>query len=1061
MISRINSIAVLQFPLDSKKPSCAGKLGGSGLQNTEEVDVALIKILDFYAVSLSRMATENAVVDYLSLSRRELQILCKKHGIPANKTNAYMADALASLLKGCQGNGFVSTTPRDSAEDDGIRSIPSNNICSSSSPETELEGTEVKEEDTAPAVKDTYVKKLVEVTAKVGKQMHEDANDTTKDQLLLQQVELPVGTDGEDLCEEKVCAIGNVEEEMEICIEAGERNSEEAKRLTGSNERPVHMKDVECMAQVEKLPVNAFICSESVSSEGKEINTKHHEEADMDEDLTYKTADSKNDKRVVSLPTIFTGDKSLSVQTSSLNKDTMMVNIRAEITGCALHETVKEHCNVETGNKNCMDTGDTKGLVKETFPAAVDEAVHDGGLLSQIPLCSRDETSPQTVAQSNAGHSDASPGSSFQFFVECDNGIKLFVDLKNNSPLDWMKNRNYEFSLPQDFHEHKLNEQTQVKSTKCPSISKEDTIMTDKNIDSLKRDNSQPQFLDFERSANPSATNCSSNFPQTQKISAGSCLPDSSKQTSLVASTSPWISAKNSEAPTDRRRTPSVLIPPHGANRGLSPLMSHCTSKFSSPFTCHGANIFSAPSSVGTCWRPQAYDNPQVNCSSKNHQTVTPSSIKSREDFAVQSTVPEKELAFVTSQFDGKITHVHNKTIMSNAAVSSVAAVIPAKDDLRDVEMLDQELYGVSAKSSNNDIGLHSQEEVVCKNENEVKRISQVCYPQKSKKEMHDTSPMKDFQDEEPRMLSRFKDGYKKSPFIKNLRSMKSLARASNARADILSRKRAISIVENVSSCVQSPSLIKSVHSPSQTAEEKQNAQVSSLRESNENAHSVIVSPKVYRERDLCVSGTRRSDREISVISPRVCRERDLCVSGLSSVKDSLQNVRHISLSSTQEGAGITRSDSMGFATKEDTLKRSTRPFPTIARKRFIERALAESTKRMQAQKMQQLDVNDGFPAQKDGAEKVLRNSVLGCQNHNGKTAPFLQELNLTNSSIIECEHELYGGRVTERQKRHQEQFKTPLIGKSREKAMKIAKQIALVKRNEILTSKRGITSTN
>ena len=45
------------------------------------------------------MATQMEVADYHSLPRRELQNLCKKHGIPANKTNAYMADALSSLSK--------------------------------------------------------------------------------------------------------------------------------------------------------------------------------------------------------------------------------------------------------------------------------------------------------------------------------------------------------------------------------------------------------------------------------------------------------------------------------------------------------------------------------------------------------------------------------------------------------------------------------------------------------------------------------------------------------------------------------------------------------------------------------------------------------------------------------------------------------------------------------------------------------------------------------------------------------------------------------------------------
>eukprot|EP00250_Pteridium_aquilinum_P015962 c22861_g1_i1 orf=1674-4265(+) len=38
-------------------------------------------------------------MDYHSLPRRQLQVLCKKHGIPANSTNSEMAEALTSLLK--------------------------------------------------------------------------------------------------------------------------------------------------------------------------------------------------------------------------------------------------------------------------------------------------------------------------------------------------------------------------------------------------------------------------------------------------------------------------------------------------------------------------------------------------------------------------------------------------------------------------------------------------------------------------------------------------------------------------------------------------------------------------------------------------------------------------------------------------------------------------------------------------------------------------------------------------------------------------------------------------
>ena len=39
--------------------------------------------------------------DFHGMKRKQLQALCKKHGIPANKSNAEMADLLTLTLKVC------------------------------------------------------------------------------------------------------------------------------------------------------------------------------------------------------------------------------------------------------------------------------------------------------------------------------------------------------------------------------------------------------------------------------------------------------------------------------------------------------------------------------------------------------------------------------------------------------------------------------------------------------------------------------------------------------------------------------------------------------------------------------------------------------------------------------------------------------------------------------------------------------------------------------------------------------------------------------------------------
>lgn len=38
-------------------------------------------------------------MEYQSLTRKQLQALCKKHGVPANLSNSEMADRLSSILK--------------------------------------------------------------------------------------------------------------------------------------------------------------------------------------------------------------------------------------------------------------------------------------------------------------------------------------------------------------------------------------------------------------------------------------------------------------------------------------------------------------------------------------------------------------------------------------------------------------------------------------------------------------------------------------------------------------------------------------------------------------------------------------------------------------------------------------------------------------------------------------------------------------------------------------------------------------------------------------------------
>ena len=51
--------------------------------------------------------------------------------------------------------------------------------------------------------------------------------------------------------------------------------------------------------------------------------------------------------------------------------------------------------------------------------------------------------------------------STFQFFVECNDGINLYVDLDSN-PSDWMRRCIYELGLPQNSHKCKFKRRSSV-----------------------------------------------------------------------------------------------------------------------------------------------------------------------------------------------------------------------------------------------------------------------------------------------------------------------------------------------------------------------------------------------------------------------------------------------------------------------------------------------------------------------------------------------------------------------------------------------------------------------
>ena len=223
------------------------------------------------------------------------------------------------------------------------------------------------------------------------------------------------------------------------------------------------------------------------------------------------------------------------------------------------HRRLQNYCSDETEkNQSHICSSDRMVLLAEE--TVVDDAVKSDRIYSRVAKFNKCPVKNPTAENSC---------SSFQFFVECDNGIKLFVDLAKDSPLNSSKTRNYEFSLPRDIDDHKHV--------------RDDTVMANTTNGSAKLGDLQPQIPYIQSSANLNKIACTSNFLQSQNVTL----------------TSPVVSTKKLEASRELRRTSSVLIPPHGANIGLSPFISQKSIWFSSPLVPpHKANRLLFPTSA-------------------------------------------------------------------------------------------------------------------------------------------------------------------------------------------------------------------------------------------------------------------------------------------------------------------------------------------------------------------------------------------------------------------------------------------------------------------------------
>eukprot|EP01018_Ginkgo_biloba_P027341 Gb_24914 [translate_table: standard] len=497
-----------------------------------------------------------------------------------------------------------------------------------------------------------------------------DGNVGTEGQHLSEQVEMDIAGDQETFCQE---GLNIYMKGQTYCTEANKRHFQED---TDNQDSP---------------PGGGGLYNVSIVGDDPLINTDH-----LEEDTTNKDLGKTVDQNIV--------DKT--------------VDMEASFSDDVPDEGLKEvsHFDPQNTDKVCIYSRDIDALsVKEPVQKVLNKMANGNGVSYKLGSTNKEFEKKRALTidtdllSTGARLPDIFPDSSSQFLVDCENGIKLYVDLNNRNTEYCMKTQSYEF-CSSEVHECIA----QWKGMKGFSISDDTSMVTENKLKS--RHLTDLHVLEVEKA---------SNLPLS--VRDGHLGTSTS---GFVASTSPQNIPKKIEASREHRRMSSVLIPPHGANRCLSPLLSHGASRPPSPVISHGGNIFLSFSSAGRC-RRQSYDNQKIDQdkhSSEGYISVTPQSSKAVKDFCVQSKPLENESLCVRKQYGFSKTKTVDETAASHAYIAAGPARSPSMNDAdtQDVEMVDHELCGASGmkilkREREDQQGVQSQEEVcesvkTCKN---------------------------------------------------------------------------------------------------------------------------------------------------------------------------------------------------------------------------------------------------------------------------------------------------------------------------------------------------------
>ncbi|XP_057820614.1 uncharacterized protein LOC131033397 isoform X3 [Cryptomeria japonica] len=218
---------------------------------------------------------------------------------------------------------------------------------------------------------------------------------------------------------------------------------------------------------------------------------------------------------------------------------------------------------------------------------------------------------------------------------------------------------------------------------------------------------------------------------------------------------------------------------------------------------------------------------------------------KNKADNEHNFRLAEEELC-QQAKFVTKTAYSIDEPTSPHAFVEAVSEMTPIKDGCQDVEMLDQELHYYCSKSPKNKVGnehnFHLAEDYQ-NSDKKVESVSQMNCLHDSHEQVHKKSLLLDLQAEESRRISRL-DDYKKIPFGKCLRGMNNLARAATLRADILARRRGLTVVGNSSAYSQSTSTFHNLPYQSQNVQE--NKSISSILKIHNNREDFTASKFPY-----------------------------------------------------------------------------------------------------------------------------------------------------------------------------------------------------------------------